>query len=380
MKKSLRLLLIEDLEDDALLLVRELRKGGIDSDFTRVDTLRELEAALANGPWDAIFSDYNLPGFTGLDVLRIVREMGLDLPFILVSGVIGEETAVEALKAGAHDYLMKGRYARLAPALERARQDVTLQRERRRTMAELRQYREHLEELGLLRTEELAAANRELDSFNHTVSHDLRSPVLNIANFCQLIFDKHDHSLDEKGKKYLRIIHEESLRMDQMINTLLGFCRLLRQEMQPQEVDLSALARTISERLQATDQERRSEFFITEHLSCNGDQSLLEVVLNNLLGNAWKYSAKEALSTIEFGAMSGDAPTPTFYVRDNGVGFNQNYAHKLFGIFQRLHTNDEFEGNGIGLVTVERIIQRHGGKVWAESAEGEGATFYFTLK
>ena len=139
MKKSLRLLLIEDLEDDALLLVRELRKGGIDSDFTRVDTLRELEAALANGPWDAIFSDYNLPGFTGLDVLRIVREMGLDLPFILVSGVIGEETAVEALKAGAHDYLMKGRYARLPPAPEPAPPEVHPQRARRRSSAELRE-------------------------------------------------------------------------------------------------------------------------------------------------------------------------------------------------------------------------------------------------
>ena len=340
MKQSLRLLLIEDLEDDALLLVRELRKGGIDLDFTRVDTLRELQAALANTPWDAIFSDYNLPGFTGLDALRIVREMGLDLPFILVSGVIGEETAVEALKAGAHDYLMKGRYARLVPALERARQDVAHQRERQRTMAELRQYREHLEELVLLRTEELAAANRELtlanrelDSFNHTVSHDLRGPALNIANFCRLIFDKHGHLLNEKGKKYLQIIQDESLRMDKMINTLLGFCRLSRQKIQPRKVDLSEMARTISRELQETDPNRKTEFIIAEHLSCNGDLDLLKVALSNLLGNAWKYSAKKALSTIEFGAINGDNPEPTFYVRDNGAGFNRNYAHKLFGLF-----------------------------------------------
>jgi len=142
--QSLRLLLVEDVENDALLLVRALRKEWLNLDYTRVDTPQALKAALANGPWDAIFSDYHLQGFTGLDSLRIVREMGLDLPFILVSGVLGEEAAVEALQAGANDYLMKGRYARLVPALERALRDVALQRERQQTEAELRQHREHL--------------------------------------------------------------------------------------------------------------------------------------------------------------------------------------------------------------------------------------------
>jgi len=160
--QSLRLLLVEDVENDALLLVRALRKEWLNLDYTRVDTPQALKAALANGPWDAIFSDYHLQGFTGLDSLRIVREMGLDLPFILVSGVLGEEAAVEALQAGANDYLMKGRYARLVPALERALRDVALQRERQQTEAELRQHREHLEELIQARTEELAAANAEL--------------------------------------------------------------------------------------------------------------------------------------------------------------------------------------------------------------------------
>jgi hypothetical protein len=385
--QALRLLLVEDMEDDALLLVRELRKGGIDLDFTRVETLQELKSALANGSWDAIFADYNLPAFTGLDALRIVREMDADLPFILISGFIGEETAVEALHRGAHDFILKGRFARLVPALKRALQDAKLRHERRQTSAELAQHREHLEELVQMRTAELAAvnreltaANRELDSFNLTVSHDLRSPVLNIANFCRIISKKYDQSLDEKCRKYLGFINEEALRMDTLIKTLLGFCRLSRQKMQLREVDLTEIARAISRELQATDQDRKTEFIIAGHLSCQGDLDLLKVVLNNLLGNAWKYSSKKALSTIEFGAKSGDAPTPTFYVRDNGVGFNPNYAHKLFGIFQRLHSNDEFEGHGIGLVTVERIVHRHGGRVWAESEEGKGATFYFTLQ
>src|SRR6266568_5846190 len=161
MTTSLRLLIIEDVEDDALLLVRELRKGGYVPDFVRVETPQELKSALEDGPWDAVFSDYNLPAFTGLDALRMVRERG-DLPFILVSGVMGEETAVEALKAGAHDYLMKGRYARLVSALERALKDAALRHERRQTAEELSRHREHLEELVQQRTEELEAANEEL--------------------------------------------------------------------------------------------------------------------------------------------------------------------------------------------------------------------------
>jgi two-component sensor histidine kinase len=162
MTQAVRLLLVEDVEDDALLLVRELRKGGIDPDYVRIETPGELKAALENGPWDAVIADYDLPAFTGLDALRIVRERRGDLPFILVSGVIGEEKAVEALHAGAHDFLMKGRYTRLVSALERALQDAAFLRERRQTLEELTRYREHLEELVLQRTEELAAANEAL--------------------------------------------------------------------------------------------------------------------------------------------------------------------------------------------------------------------------
>jgi two-component sensor histidine kinase/CheY-like chemotaxis protein len=162
MTQTVRLLLVEDVEDDALLLVRELRKGGIDPDYARVETAEELKAALENGPWDAVFADYNLPAFTGLDALRIVRERSGYLPFILVSGVIGEETAVEALHAGAHDYLMKGRFGRLVSALERALRDAALQLERRQTAEELTRHREHLEEQVQKRTEELAATNEAL--------------------------------------------------------------------------------------------------------------------------------------------------------------------------------------------------------------------------
>jgi len=170
MKKSLRLLLVEDVEDDAQLLLLELSNGGIEPDYLRVDTAQDLEAALDSGRWDAVFADYNLPSFTGLDALRIVQAKGLDIPFILVSGAIGEEQAVEALMVGAHDFILKGQYARLVSALERALKDAVLRRERRQTAEELAQHREHLEELVQQRTEELAAANEEL----HAQSEELQ--------------------------------------------------------------------------------------------------------------------------------------------------------------------------------------------------------------
>src|SRR6266571_314997 len=164
MATPLRLLIIEDAEDDALLLVLELSNGGIDCEYVRVETTGELKAALKSGPWDAVFADYSLPAFTGLDALRIVQESGLDLPFILVSGVIGEEQAVEALKAGAHDFILKGHYARLVSALKRALDDAALRNERKQSAEELSRYREHLEELVQQRTEDLAAANEELQA------------------------------------------------------------------------------------------------------------------------------------------------------------------------------------------------------------------------
>ena len=170
MKKSLRLLLVEDVEDDAQLLLLELSNGGIEPDYLRVDTAQDLEAALDSGRWDAVFADYNLPSFTGLDAQRIVQAKGLDIPFILVSGAIGEEQAVEALMVGAHDFILKGQYARLVSALERALKDAVLRRERRQTAEELAQHREHLEELVQQRTEELAAANEEL----HAQSEELQ--------------------------------------------------------------------------------------------------------------------------------------------------------------------------------------------------------------
>ncbi|MBI2353410.1 MAG: response regulator [Deltaproteobacteria bacterium] len=418
--QSLRLLIVEDAEDDALLLVLELQNEGYATEFRRVETPEELKAALDDGPWDAVFADYNLPSFTGLDALRMVRERGVDLPFILVSGVMGEETAVEALKAGAHDYLMKGRYARLVPALERALRDAVLRRERRQTAEELTRHREHLEDLVQHRTEELAAANEELrvqteelqaqreeltrsleeirrvdeererlnadlaaancelEAFNYTVSHDLRGPLNVISGYSQVIQELYGDKLDEECRGYLQEVCNGTQQMSQMISTLLKFSRLSHVGIGRERVDLSGMAQALATELRQRSPERGVLFRIAEGLTAEGDPNLLRIALKNLIGNAWKYTTRKEEAVIEFGTQTIAGET-AFFVSDNGEGFDGAQAEKLFTPFQRLPGAEEFTGHGIGLATVRRIIQRHGGRVCAEGRPGEGATFYFTL-
>ncbi|MFA7382585.1 MAG: response regulator [Desulfurivibrionaceae bacterium] len=365
------ILIVDDREENLLALDRLLAQtGGV---VVKAKNGNDALKTCLNHDFALAILDVNMPEMNGYELAELMRgeRIHSTVPIIFVTAAYHKEEHIfQGYSAGGVDYLVKPLQAEILLNKVKIFLDIYRQKQ------EIIQLNAALAD----RAAELEAANRELESFNRTVSHDLRSPVINIANFCRILSEKHAHSLDDKGRKYLRIIQEEALRMDKLIHTLLGFCRLSRQKMQLREVDLSALAKTISRELQLSDQGRKAEFIIAEHLSCRGDQDLLKVALSNLLGNAWKYSAKEPLARIEFGAISGDEPPLTYYVRDNGVGFNRNYEDKLFKIFQRLHSTADFEGHGVGLVTVERIIERHGGKIWAESEEGEGATFYFTLK
>jgi PAS domain S-box-containing protein len=664
MGKALRLLIIEDVEDHALLLVRELEKGGMRITFQRVETVDELKGALDAGPWDAIISDFNLPGFDGVDALRIVQEKGEDAPFLLVSGAIGEEKAAEVMRAGAHDYIRKGNYARLIPTLERELRDAKVRRERRQTADELSRYREHLEELVHERTEELVKVNaalkaekldrerallqleavldniqegvvisdldgrlvamnkealelhqyasaapvgqhvtelretfevmgldgeplafeawplprvlrgerfsgaelqirrkdtgavwigsysgtpvcnkdgetclavitvrditekkrkdealrkseakfvkifnytpslvtistlpegkivdvnetvlrtlgyqrdevigrttadfgiwvdeaqrlavlrlieeegaarnveirlkrkdgsilvglfnavllrledeqfmlsfvkditerklaeeeiarlnavlaarvseleernQELEAFNRMVSHDLRQPLNNISlavqaidMFCAVEADCRD-AIDMAGNGVNR--------MNTLIDTLLAFSRSTHGDLHRELFDLTALAKSVVADLRASEPERQVEFNIAEGITADGDPKFLRAVLENLIGNAWKYTGKTENAAISFGVTEVEGER-TYFVQDNGPGFDMADAAKLFVPFQRLSDSDEFKGSGIGLATVDRIVKRHGGRVWASSAPGKGATFLFTL-
>ncbi len=225
---------------------------------------------------------------------------------------------------------------------------------------------------------ELLAANSELDAFAYSVSHDLRAPLRSIDGFSQILLEDYATQLDEAGRESLHRVRAASQRMGTLIDDLLKLARVTRAEIRTEDVDLSGMARDIAAELEGATPERKVEFAIAPGLKARGDTRLLRVVLDNLLRNSWKYTAKQPAPRVEFRSADANGGQ-AFMVRDNGAGFDMKYADKLFGVFQRLHSAADFEGTGIGLATVRRIINRHGGRIWAEGAVDQGATFYFTL-
>lgn len=229
------------------------------------------------------------------------------------------------------------------------------------------------------RAAELEAANQELEAFSFTVSHDLRSPLTGINGYSQLLLEQCTDNLDDRCRGYLHEINGAACRMDQLIGTMLNFARLSRSEITRETVNLSDMAHAIAAELSLQEPERRVNFTITDGVTAFGDARLLRVVLENLVGNAWKYTSRRDEAVIEFGVTEAEGKS-TFFVRDNGTGFDMGQAERLFAPFHRLHGKEEFGGHGIGLATVQRIIQRHGGRVWAEAEVDKGATVYFTLQ
>jgi signal transduction histidine kinase len=250
--------------------------------------------------------------------------------------------------------------------------------ENRQTQEELRKYRERLEELVRERTAELETINKELEAFSYSVSHDLRAPLRSMNGFSHILLEDYAEKLDEEGKEHLKRISAASRRMAQLIDDLLNLSRITQSEMYREKVNLSSMAERIARELREKQPERKAEFVIAPELAVDGDMRFLRIVLEHLLDNAWKFTGKNARARIEFGVVKYDG-RPAYFVRDNGVGFDMAYAGKLFNPFERLHSESEFPGTGIGLAIVQRIIHRHGGSVWAESEAEKGATFYFTL-
>jgi light-regulated signal transduction histidine kinase (bacteriophytochrome) len=222
------------------------------------------------------------------------------------------------------------------------------------------------------------AANRELEAFSYSVAHDLRAPLRGLDGFSQALLEDYADKLDDEAQGYLRHLRESAQQMGRLIDDLLALSRVTRAELVREPVDLSELARSVAMQLQKAAPDRRIDIAVEAAIVTEGDPRLLRIALENLLGNAWKFTGKCAEPRIEVGVMSGEGER-TYFVRDNGAGFDMAYASKLFGAFQRLHSADEFEGTGIGLATVQRIVSRHGGRIWAVAEPDRGATFYFTL-
>ena len=231
----------------------------------------------------------------------------------------------------------------------------------------------------LQRTTQLEVSNKELEAFSYSVSHDLRAPLRGIDGFSQAVLEDYSEKLDKTGKRHLQRVRAASQRMSQLIDAMLNLARLTRRELHIETVDLSSLAHQVLADLEKIHPDREVKCHITDKLVATADPQLVRVILENLLGNAWKFTSEQPQACLEFGIEPYNGQL-AYFVRDNGAGFDMTYAHKLFGPFQRLHAFSEYPGVGIGLATVQRIIQRHGGEIWAEGAVGGGATFHFTLQ
>lgn len=252
--------------------------------------------------------------------------------------------------------------------------------DRKQAEEEIRALNEELEQRVVRRTEELEAANRELDAFAYSVSHDLRAPLRAVDGFSRILLEEYSPALPEKARHYLQVTRKNAVQMGDLIDDLLAFSRLSRHPLSKQRISPGELVRQALDELHADQKGRRIEITVGDLPPCQGDPRLLKQVLVNLLSNGFKYTRKQEVARIEVGALApAGGQTPVYYVRDNGVGFDMRYADKLFGVFQRLHADQEYPGTGVGLAIVQRIVQRHGGQVWADAALNQGATFYFAL-
>jgi signal transduction histidine kinase len=250
--------------------------------------------------------------------------------------------------------------------------------EHQRAREDFHKLNDELEQRVKDRTAQLTNANHELEAFSYSVSHDLRTPIRSIDGFSRILEDEYGDCLGSEGKDYLRRVREATRRMGQLIDDLLSLSHVTRREMTRQNVNLSLMARKIADDLIKLEMERSVEIIIAPDMNVLADEALMQIVMENLIRNAWKFTRKETHARIELGTINQDGQT-VYFIRDNGVGFDMAYASKLFGAFQRLHSMQDFEGTGVGLATVHRIIRRHGGKIWAEGKINQGSTFYFTL-
>jgi PAS domain S-box-containing protein len=359
--------IVETVRHPLLILDRNLRVRKANAAFCRTFVVAQAETEgrlvyeLGGGQWDiprlrAVLEGVNQKGGSFEDF-----EVRHDFPHVGVKVMV-----LEAHRVTSDDG---------TPMVLLAIEDVTDRVDAREEMERLNRV---LEDRVRERTARLEASNRELEAFAYSVSHDLRAPLRALDGFSDELLRSYADRLDDKGRHYLRRLRAGTQRMGQLIDDMLELSRLNRGEMRRERVDLTALAGAAAAGLRGGEPGRKVTFVIQTGLSAEGDASLLRVALENLLGNAWKFTSKKPSATITVGRAEQEG-IPEFFVRDDGAGFDMAHADKLFGAFQRLHSEREFPGNGVGLATVQRVVHRHGGRVWGEGSPGQGATFHFTL-
>ena len=378
MNEVLNVLCLEDSPQDAEIMRELLTDAGYNLNWDLTASEKEFVSLLRSHKYDLLLSDFKLPGFDGFTALRWSVEICPDVPFICVSGTVGEETAVELLKMGAVDYIMKDNLVRLPSAIHRALEEAKEKEARRQAEKDLFNLNIQLEQRVNERTAQLEAANKELEAFTYSVSHDLRAPLRSIHSYTRILLEEYENKLDDEGKRLCNIISSDAIRMGGLIDDLLNFSRIGRSSLNFSLLDMKSMTGSAFSEIATENEKARTKLKTGKLHKVYGDAHLIRLVWNNLISNAIKYSSKKDISEISIGSeTSGNMII--YHIKDNGVGFDMFYKHKLFGVFQRLHSEKEFEGNGVGLAIVQRIIQRHGGKVWAEGEVDKGATFYFSL-
>jgi signal transduction histidine kinase len=362
---KLRALLVEDNALDAALVVRALNKDGFNVLADVVQDEAAFTQVLRANPPEVVLADYNLPNWKGMEVLNVLRREGLDIPMILVSGALGDVNAVECIKQGATDYVLKDGLARLPEVVRRALREKTE-----------RVWRRQAEEDLARKVDELARSNADLEQFAYVASHDLQEPLRMVTAYTQLLAERYRGKLDENADKFIAYAADGAQRMQVLIHDLLAFSRVGGKEA-PGSVDCNAVMKDVLQALAAAIEESAAVVRHGELPVVWADRTQVAQVFQNLIGNAIKFRGTEPPLVSLQAEQAGRQWL--FSVSDNGIGIAPEYAENVFVVFQRLHGRAEYPGNGIGLAICKKIVEHNGGKIWVESLAGSGSTFKFTL-
>lgn len=361
-----RILIVDDETPQMKALCETLKDHGYET--VGFNNGKAALDALAKSKFDLLLSDLMMPEMDGITLLKTALDKDPDLVGIIMTGQGTIDTAVGAMKTGALDYILKPfKLSAILPVLIRALTVRNLRIEKARLEKHLRE-----------RTAELEVANKELESFSYSVSHDLRAPLRAVDGYSKMVLKQFAPQLPAEGQQLLKRVRASAHRMGELIDGLLQFSRLGRESISMRPISVSGIVRGVLAELQSEQQNRTVELMVSELPDCVGDPLLLHQVFLNLLSNAFKFTRHKKKAVIKIGCEQNENEN-IYFIGDNGAGFDMRYVEKLFGVFQRLHSVEEFEGTGVGLSIVQRIIQRHGGRIWVKAQPNRGATFYFTL-
>ncbi len=364
--EKLHFLMVEDNPIDVELVQRELHRAEFDFTSVAVQTPEDFTRELRAHYPKIVLADYNLPQWSGMEALEILRSEKLDVPLILISGALGEVNAVECLKQGATDYVLKGALARLPVAIHRALEERRLREEHNRAQETLARY-----------VEELQRSNAELEQFAYVASHDLQEPLRMVASYTELLAERYKGKLDQRADMYIGYAVDGAKRMQRLIHDLLAYARISSQAKPLQPTNASAAVADVMKQLRGAIETSKAEVVFGSLPVVNADESQLRQLLQNLIANAIKFHGAGPPHVEIRAELMGEMWD--FAVADDGIGITKESSGRIFEMFQRLHTREEYDGSGIGLAISKRIVERHGGSIWFDSVPGRGTTFHFTI-